>query len=172
MDKPRQLTLIAQLNSFPRTSLALPDGYELRLTSADDKRGLSDLYFASYPEEIVKDISEALEEMEVTFEGEYGQLDLSSSPVLVFDDQIVASVLTVLQAPWDDTPPGPFIIEVIVHPEHRRRGLAEYLMIDTASRLVGQGRKTVSLRVMSNNEGALSLYGRMGFVEWVPPEGG
>jgi ribosomal protein S18 acetylase RimI-like enzyme len=106
--------------------------------------------------------------MEVTFEGEYGQLDLASSPVLVYEDEIVASVMTVLQAPWDDTPPGPFIIEVIVHPEHRRHGLAEYLMIDTASRLIDQGQETVGLRVMSDNEGALSLYGRLGFTEWEP----
>jgi hypothetical protein len=60
MGKPRQLTLIAQLEGFPNTREALPEGYELRLASADDKRRLSDLYFASYPEEIVKDISEAL----------------------------------------------------------------------------------------------------------------
>ena len=170
MEKPKQLTLIASLDDIIRPAEKIPAGYELRLATADDKRALAELYLAAYPEDIVKDITEALEEMDQTFQGEYGQLDLSSSPVIVLEDDIAASVMTVVEAPWDDTPPGPFIIEVIVHPEHRRLGLAEYLMAETASRLVDQGKTTVALRAMSNNEGALALYSRLGFVEYKPDQ--
>jgi ribosomal protein S18 acetylase RimI-like enzyme len=164
--KTRQLTLIANVADMLSVSAPECTGYHLRSTRRDDEEALAQLYLATYPEEIIKDLNEAREELRVTFEGEYGPLDLSASPVAIVGEEPAASVLTVTGAPWPDTPPGPFIIEVMVHPNHRRKGLAAYLLKETARRLAAAGKETAALRVLSDNTGALRLYRSLGFHEW------
>ena len=55
------------------------------------------------------------------------------------------------------------IIELMVRPDFRRRGLAEFLVRSAASTLRAQGEKVVGLRVMSNNTPAIRLYSKLGF---------
>ena len=162
----RQLTLVASLADILRSSAREIPGYDIRSARVDDEEALSELYLAIYPKEVVKDLAEAREELRMSFEGEYGPLDLNTSFLALEAEKTVAGVLTVSQAPWPDTPPGPFIIEVMVHPEHRRRGLARHLIRETARRLVRAGENTAALRAMSENTGALRLYRRLGFHEW------
>jgi ribosomal protein S18 acetylase RimI-like enzyme len=162
----KQLTLIASLEDMLGSSPVMDPGYCVRTVTVDDKEILAELYLATYPVEIVKDLAEARDEIKLTFQGEYGPLDLDASPIVWKAGQAAASVLTVTEAPWHDTPPGPFIIEVMVHPAHRRKGLAAYLMQDTSRRLKARGEKTVALRVMSDNPGALHLYNQLGFHKW------
>jgi ribosomal protein S18 acetylase RimI-like enzyme len=164
--KPKQLTLVARIEDILRGEAGLAEGYSVRATAEEDKQGLVDLYYASYTRDIVRDKLEALKELEQTFEGEYGRLDLRASPVALCENEIVGSVMTVEEAPWDDTPPGPFIIEVMVHHNHRRRGLAAYLIKAAAEALAAQGKQTAALRVMSGNEKALRLYRTLGFTAW------
>lgn len=110
------------------------------------------------------DSREAAErEIEVTLAGEYGVLDLSASPIIGCGDDVVGSVMTVLEAPWPDTPPVPFVIEVMVDPRHRRRGLAECGLRWAAERLAERGETRLGLRVMSENLSALGLYRKLGF---------
>lgn len=161
-----QLTLIANLAELPLADRGLPDGYGFRETQREDTQALANLYFAAYPREIVDTEAAALVELQVTFKGEYGDLDLSASPLVTAASNVVAAVLTVRQAPWDDTPPGPFLIEVIVHPDHRRRGLARSAVLQASSTLLANGEQTVALRVMSDNEAALKLYRELGFRTW------
>lgn len=161
-----QLTFVVSLLQLPTVPAAPPDGYVVRETRSTDLEALADLYFAAYPRHIVATEDDALQEFKATFEGEYGELDLQASPVLLVSDSIAASVLTVTQAPWPDTPPGPFFIEVIVHPTHRMKGLARYAVLRAAALLRSTGKKTVGLRVMSDNEGALALYAQLGFERW------
>jgi ribosomal protein S18 acetylase RimI-like enzyme len=108
-------------------------------------------------------MASALDEIERTFESEYGRLDRAACIVVTKDGSPVAAVMTVEEAPWSDTPPGPFVIEVIVHPDHRRRGLAEHAMQVAARELASRGRSTIALRVMSDNTGARALYTKLGF---------
>jgi ribosomal protein S18 acetylase RimI-like enzyme len=172
MNRAQQLTWIAHLSDILRSERGLPDGYTIRATEEADKAALAALYFATYPREIVADPAAALEEIERAFLGDYGDLDFAASPVAFYSNAMTASVTTVVKAPWEDTPPGPFIIEVMVHPEHRRRGLAECLISHAARELTRQGKRIVALRVMSNNTGALRLYRKLGFVPWSPDEEG
>lgn len=169
MSKADQLTLVAGLVQLTPPPAAPLDGYLVRETRKTDLQGLAALYFAVYPRDIVATEDDALQEIRATFEGEYGHLDLQASPVLLSADGIVASVMTVTQAPWPDTPPGPFFIEVMVHPTHRRRGLARYAVLMATQILRGAGKESVGLRVMSDNEGALALYAQLGFGRWNHP---
>lgn len=161
-----QITLMANIASLPLANLALPHRYEFRETRLQDTQELANLYFAAYPRLIVETEVAALEEIQVTFKGEYGDLDLSASPLVTTAGMIAAAILTVKEAPWDDTPPGPFLIEVIVHPDHRRRGLARAAVLQASSTLLAKGEQTVALRVMSDNEAALKLYRGLGFRRW------
>jgi ribosomal protein S18 acetylase RimI-like enzyme len=164
--KPRQLTLIADIHDILRSRRERADGYEIRETTMRDKQSLASIYFSAYDREIVSDLKAAEEEIAQTFEGEYGRLDLEASPIATHQGLPVGSVMTVKVAPWDDTPPGPFVIELMVHPDHRGRGLAEHLMLTAARRLAARGERTMALRVMSDNTKALALYEKLGFVAW------
>jgi ribosomal-protein-alanine N-acetyltransferase len=161
----KQLTLIAALEDILLAPAGVP-AYRVRAITARDREALADLYLATYPEEIVKDIAEARAEFRITFKGEYGPLDFDASLLALDGERPIAGVLTVTEVPWPDTPCGPFIIEVMVHPDHRGEGLALHLIQEAAQRLVKTGNLTVALRVMSGNIAALNLYSRLGFREW------
>lgn len=161
-----QLTLIAQLEDVMRSECSLAQGYHVRQIEDRDRLGLADLYFAVYPRDIVADGAAAHAEMEQTFAGAYGQLDIAASPVLWHNNVIIGSVITVEVAPWPDTPAGPFVIEVMVHPTYQRLGFAAYLMQRAAHNLIAQGKQTMALRVMSDNIGAQALYEQLGFHCW------
>lgn len=163
-DSVRQLTLFAVIAHVPDTA-SLQMGYELRPIREADREELAQLYFESYNRDIVADKAAAREEFDLTFAGEYGRLDLSASPVVTHGSDLVAAVLTVEEAPWPDTPPEPFIIEVMVHPAHRRCGLAEHGLVSSIHSLSKRGKENVGLRVMSDNVAAMKLYRKLGFEE-------
>ena len=50
-----------------------------------------------------------------------------------------------------------------VHPDARRRGIAATLLTEAEQRLREQGTQKLSLRVLSTNTAAISLYERLGF---------
>jgi ribosomal protein S18 acetylase RimI-like enzyme len=101
--------------------------------------------------------------MALTFSGEYGHLAFALSCVTESQGALVSAVLTVEQAPWPQTPDGPFVIEVITKPEHRRRGLAQAGLAWVALEGSKRGQSRLGLRVESENRGAVALYRRMGF---------
>jgi GNAT superfamily N-acetyltransferase len=158
-----QLTLIADLDDILHSPPREAPDYTVRGTSAADRDLLADLYLAAYAGSFVKDREEAREELRLTFEGEYGPFDLEASPIALHAGQAAAGVLTVTEAPWHDTPTGPFIIEVMVHPDHRRKGLARFLIQTAARCLKARGATTVALRVLAENRGAVRLYEQLGF---------
>ncbi|MEM8533345.1 MAG: GNAT family N-acetyltransferase [Chloroflexota bacterium] len=162
----QQLTLIAQLKDVVRNERSLAQGYQVRQIEHQDRLSLADLYFAVYPRDIVADVAAACDEMEQTFTGAYGQLDMVASPMLRHNHIVVGAVMTVESAPWPDTPVGPFIIEVMVHPAYQRLGIAAYLIQWTARNLIARGKRTMALRVMSDNTGARALYDKLGFESW------
>jgi ribosomal protein S18 acetylase RimI-like enzyme len=162
------LTLMAQTGAVARGGWQLPSGYEIRPVQEGDAPSLAELYLAAYSREIVQDLVAAEEEMRQTFAGEYGPLVTGLSPVVTKMGEVVATVLTVAQAPWPDTPAGLFVIEVITHPRHRRRGLARAGLRWVAARAQAQGSGALALRVEAGNSGALALYRAYGFRDWFP----
>jgi GNAT superfamily N-acetyltransferase len=162
------LTLMAQTETVALHGWRLPKGYEIRPVQENDAPALAELYLAAYSREIVQDLAAAREEMQRTFAGEYGPLVAALSPVITSTGQVVSTVLTVAQAPWPDTPAGLFVIEVITHPGHRRRGLARAGLGWVGSKAQEQCFGTLALRVEAGNAAALALYRTCGFHDWLP----
>jgi RimJ/RimL family protein N-acetyltransferase len=50
-----------------------------------------------------------------------------------------------------------------VHPAARRRGIAAMLLAAAEQRVRDRGMRKLSLRVLSTNQAAISLYERLGF---------
>ncbi|MGZ0147002.1 N-acetyltransferase family protein [Kribbella sp. WER1] len=143
----------------PADAVPTPDlpGVVLRPPTVSDADALGRLYFASYDPGVASaTLADALEDIELTFAGEYGVLTLSQ---LAWDGgQLVGALLVVERAPWPDTPDCPFVIELFTARSHRRRGIAK-LLLSTCSAV------TVALRVDPDNAPAMELYRSLGFQE-------
>lgn len=160
-------TLIVSTRRTPAATPILPPGYAIRPCQPDDTSSLGRLYFASYPAEILESTAEeAHEEIAATFAGRYGELWLAASPLIEKNGEPVCAVMTVRRAPWDDTPPCPFIIEVFTDPTHRGRGLARAALVETLATLHAAGEAEAALRVDAENASALALYESLGFRQW------
>ncbi len=57
------------------------------------------------------------------------------------------------------------MMNVAVHPEYRRRGIAEALIIALMDALKEKESHVLTLEVRASNEPAISLYGKLGFAE-------
>ncbi len=66
--------------------------------------------------------------------------------------------------PWLGS--GWLLANVAVHPEHRRRGIAQAMVQATLDLARKRGGQWVALQVEADNEGALALYRRLGFETW------
>ena len=115
---------------------------------------------------MVEEQALAVEEMKMTFAGEFGELLEELSPAVIVGSQIVSAIMTVAQAPWPDTPKGLFVIEVFTHPDHRRCGLARFGLVQAASQAQKLSYETMGLRVQSENAAAYALYQGLGFEIW------
>ncbi len=160
----QQLTLTARVDGALPPRAEVPRGLALRPCTSDLVGALADLYWEAYdPGVAAASLDEARADLEASFAGEYGPLWPEASPVLEQSGSVVAAVLTVRSAPWDDVPPGPFVIELMTARSHRRRGLARLLMLESLHVAADEGASAVGLRVDSGNLAALSLYTDLGF---------
>jgi N-alpha-acetyltransferase 10/11 len=134
-------------------------GVVLRPPAVEDAPLLGKLYFEAYDAGVAAATErEALEDIELTFAGEYGVLAPNLSRLAWDGDQLVGALLVVERAPWPDTPDCPFIIELFTARSHRRQGIAKVLLSVCAD-------VTVALRVQGDNVAALALYRSTGFGE-------
>ena len=166
------LTLIAHVATVAGITTSLPsNAFMVRPSTIEDLHQLGSLYFRAYPPgDASSSEAEAIADVAASFAGEYGPYLHKASPVIVHGDELVAAVMTVHRAPWDDTPDCAFIIELFTAPEHRRAGLATTLLAAAAS-AVAADDEFIALRVEASNTSAIRLYERLGFEEWLgsPP---
>ncbi|WP_269936896.1 GNAT family N-acetyltransferase [Arthrobacter sp. HY1533] len=147
---------------------------DLKITSRtvqkSDLARLGELYFTAYDAGVAGDsVDAAIADMRDSLAGKYGPFLPEASHVALDENgKIVAAVLVVEHAVGDDTPDAPFIIELITDRGHRRRGLAEDLVLATLDTLFNDGKKDVALRVESSNSAALALYLSLDFRRWSP----
>jgi len=141
---------------------------DARLMDVTDVGALVGLWFTAYPDDVTAASTQDDEvaDWQATFDGQYGQLIPEACIVAVAGAKIIGAVATVLDAPWDKTPPGPFIIELFVHPAWRRQRIAEELMLQALAALHTAGYSSAGLRVDVGNEPARRLYKKLGFVDW------
>ncbi len=158
-----QVTLIGKVEIVAGEGWKLPKCYEINTIRENDWLELAALYLKAYPREIVEDLATAEEEMRLTQKGEYVPLKPELSPVVKMDGKAVGVIMTVAQAPWPESPDGLLIIEVITHPDHRRRGIAQAGLAWLAAEAEKQGYRTLALRVETENTGAVALYRKLAF---------
>ncbi|WP_410788114.1 GNAT family N-acetyltransferase [Kribbella sp. C-35] len=148
------MILIRRADAVPTPTVP---GVVLRPPAVEDALPLGKLYFEAYDPGVASATErEALEDIELTFAGEYGVLAPNLSRLAWYGDQLVGALLVVERAPWRDTPDCPFIIELFTARSHRRQGIAR-LLLSACSNV------TVALRVEDINTAALALYRSVGF---------
>ena len=161
-----QVTLIA----VARTGLAdLAGGFAVRVPQTSDIEQLGQLYFGcGVPGASLTSAAEAIQEVSSFFCGEFGAFWPDASGVVEFGGRLVAALLTVHRAPWDDTPACPFITDLFTDPRVRRHGLARMLLTRCMTQVAGAGQSWVALRAESDNTPAMRLYRAMGFTPYQP----
>ena len=112
--------------------------------------------------------TQARTEIQQAFDGEYGELIPAASLVAAARGQVAGIVLTVRRAPWADTPSGPFIIDLLSTPGHRRRGVARHLLHQAMANAQLPDESVIGLRVEIDNTPAQHLYSSAGFHNWPP----
>lgn len=159
-----RLTLIAPAGPSPPD---VPAGYELRPATAADTEPLGRLYFAAYDPGIACDTEEeALADVAATLAGAYGPLWQPATLAAWHGGELVSAVMTTYPAPWDDTPPCPFVIELFTQRAHRRHGLARALLQSVLRAARDAEPPAVALRVDDGNAAAVTLYRSLGFRDW------
>ena len=153
---------------LPLPPASVPDGVGVRPQEIADVTELGALYWDSYPKGVAAvDLEDAIEEMEGVFEGEYGEpLEAASLVAVGSDGQLIGCIQTVTNAPWEGTPKGAFVIELFVHPEHRRHGLGRALLLSAAAACEQAGWTTLALNAQdATSAEAIHLYRNLGFLE-------
>ena len=143
-----------------------------RTVQESDLQRLGELYFSAYDAGGAgENLSVAMADMRSALEGKYGRVLLEASHVALDDDgKIVAAVLVVERFTGDNAPDAPFIIELVTDRSHRRRGLAEELVLATMDTLFNDGRSDIALMVAASNSAALALYLSLDFHRWSPED--
>ena len=57
------------------------------------------------------------------------------------------------------------MMNVAVHPDHRRKGIAEKLVVELVEALKKRGSHCLTLEVRASNEPAKALYEKLGFIQ-------
>lgn len=155
----------------PRSSSAQLPG---RFAQPEDRDALAHLFYAAY-EAVgldsanggVDSLDAAKEIVASLFDGEYGTFLPEASPVVLNEQgEIVAASLVVERRAGDGLPDAPYIFELFTHSAHRRQGLAERLVRESAGALKEAGHERVSLRIREDNSPALALYLTLDFNRW------
>jgi N-alpha-acetyltransferase 10/11 len=158
----RQLTLIADAVAGDLTPLSA--GFAIRAPRTADADRLGQLYFdCQVPGADLSDVDEAVREVAAFFRGEFGTFWPEASGVVETGDRLVAALLAVHRAPWDDTPDCPFITDLFTDPGYCRDGFARALLIRCLTEASATARPRLALRVESDNTPALRLYESLGF---------
>jgi len=95
---------------------------------------------------------------ENSIRGELGN-PLSLWLVAEENDTVVGYVGSQTVLGWTD------MMNIAVHPDYRRRGIGEGLILELVNQLKNAGNECLTLEVRASNHGAIALYEKLGFVE-------
>jgi ribosomal protein S18 acetylase RimI-like enzyme len=100
------------------------------------------------------------------FDGEWGEVWHDASPVALSEDgERVGTVLVLRSLDRPGAPDGAYVLNCMVEPAWKRRGIAEGLMIASACVIANAAEQRIALSVDAQNEGAIALYRKLGFEE-------
>jgi ribosomal protein S18 acetylase RimI-like enzyme len=159
---------------FPRAPLTTPDpptNASVRTVGRDDASALVELHARAYrgrfdrylflEEEDEREDARVL--VHGILEGRWGEFAPEGSRGLERERRLVAATLVARR------PRGPMILDVMVDPELRGRGLGRAVLSETVRALAGSGAEVVHLNVTEGNTPALRLYRELGFVVTMGP---
>lgn len=161
----RELTLQADIEDIDVDSAV--NALELASLTTYDTPALASLYVVAYDmPQTAEELFAASDELHLIFDGAFGTPRDDSFIGAWLDGQLVGAILAVLDAPWDEVPRGPFVLELMVDPEHRRKGIATALIAELAKRAEQWEYDSLTLRLdLKRSPGALPLYQQLGFTE-------
>jgi GNAT superfamily N-acetyltransferase len=143
-----------------------PQGIEIATLTTFDIPALAVLALEAYDDAVTPEaLLETSEELRLTFEGAFGDTTEDSFVGAWDGGTLVGAILVVRESPWDDAPNGPFVVDLIVAPDYRRRGIATALVSEVASRCTHWGFDSLALRLEARHGGARELYSMLGFEE-------
>lgn len=143
-----------------------------RSIRARDLPELGNLYLQAYGNETSQfDTEKPDTRISAVFEGAYGP-PIPQASLLTTDAEgrMTAAILTTERALGNDGPRTAFIAELVTHPDHRRRGLAEELLSHAMQALHETGYGTVAVTLTSANAAAIALYLSRDFRRLAHPE--
>ena len=112
-----------------------PQGIEIATLTTFDIPALAVLTLEAYDDDVTPEaLMETSEELRLTFEGAFGATTEDSFIGAWDGGTLVGAILVVRESPWDDAPDGPFVVDLIVAPDYRRRGIATALISEVATR--------------------------------------
>lgn len=153
------VTLVAPLDELAASGRTVL-GLHLAAIGPDHFTGLAECLLAARPE--VGDLRQAKAHVTRALKGEHGKLLPGASPVAVVEGQVVGS-LQVVAGPDS----GPRVVELFVHPQWRRRGVASAMLASAASRLRLTRFATIT---MTAPAGETVLCAGLGFAERHPDD--
>ncbi|WP_085955081.1 GNAT family N-acetyltransferase [Cellulomonas flavigena] len=137
-----------------------PAGVTLHPIGEQDLADVGRAYWRTYlgtPEEMT--LTKATHDVLAAWNGEYGRWLTPGSFLARVNDELSGAILTVDDPPWPDVPRGPFIIDLFVLPDMRRRGIGRALVQAVQYAL----RTSIGLRVDDSAAEAHMLYISLGF---------
>ena len=142
-----------------------PGSLELRGLDAGTADDLARCYRAAYPPGVAaSDLTEAREEMEATFRGDYGELRADASASAWVDGRLAGAIMVVTHSIWDADLAGPFIIDLFTDPAARGKGVGRALVQHAVDVCSAAGDPALSLRFgEGTSEAAMGIYQKLGF---------
>ncbi|MDC7120388.1 GNAT family N-acetyltransferase [Cellulomonas fimi] len=149
--------------SLPSTvpAAAAPDGVVVSRLTETDIEPVADAYWRSWgggDGESTR--ADAIGDLRRTWAGAHGTLLRPASLVARRGDEVLGAVVCVLDPPGPGAQRGPFVTDLFVLPEHRRRGIGRALMARAMDAAPGD---RIALRVDDDAQAALALYASIGF---------
>lgn len=138
--------------------------WPLRTVRTSDVHDLAILLYAAFRGTIDDEdetFADAVREVDKTFAGDYGRL-LPDCSFVIQEGEFIASACLIS---WFEPHNAPLAVFTMTRPEHKRQGMARFLLKGSINALVDRGYSQLTLIVTDGNKAAQKLYASLGFQE-------